>query len=143
MLNHRILAWVCQVHNSQYFCKKVQIRYQKCVCGWAIWLGRIGTRLRLRSSRHAGGSQPKSTRREVTHRHRQPSSCKPLLGYSAETAGMVLSLGALVMFVVMPIVGQMVARTQARYLIAFGWFATAVSMFLSAKTMSLTMSFAS
>jgi DHA2 family multidrug resistance protein len=56
---------------------------------------------------------------------------------------MALSLGAPVMFVVMPIVGQMVARTQARYLIAFGWFATAASMFLSAKTMSLTMSFAS
>src|SRR5713101_5422451 len=33
----------------------LQIRYQKCVYGWAIWLGRIGTRLRHRSSRHAGG----------------------------------------------------------------------------------------
>jgi MFS transporter, DHA2 family, multidrug resistance protein len=62
-----------------------------------------------------------------------PQYLQTLMGYSAETVGMTLSVGALVMFLVMPIVGQLTSRVQARCLIAFGWSAAAASMFFQPR----------
>ncbi|HEY3740306.1 MAG TPA: DHA2 family efflux MFS transporter permease subunit [Bryobacteraceae bacterium] len=72
-----------------------------------------------------------------------PQYLQLLMGYSAESAGVVLSLGAVAMFFVMPIVGQLSSRIQARYLIAFGWIGVAASMYLSVHMMNTGMSFSS
>jgi DHA2 family multidrug resistance protein len=49
-----------------------------------------------------------------------PVLLQQLLGYTATLAGMVLSPGGILTLVMMPIVGSLVARVQARYLIMVG-----------------------
>src|SRR5258708_9962753 len=56
---------------------------------------------------------------------------------------MVLSAGALVVLVVLPMVGKLTTRFQARYLLAFGWISLAASMYISSKQIDLLMSFRS
>jgi MFS transporter, DHA2 family, multidrug resistance protein len=72
-----------------------------------------------------------------------PQLLQTLMGYTAQKAGMVLSAGALVVLVVLPMVGRLTTRFQARYLIAFGWITLAVSMYISCKQVDLLMSFRS
>src|SRR5580704_1477692 len=48
-----------------------------------------------------------------------PQMMQTLLGYSAKDAGMVLSPGGFVIMAMMPIVGFLVSRVDARWLIAF------------------------
>src|ERR1700726_1277087 len=72
-----------------------------------------------------------------------PQLLQTLMGYTAQKAGMVLSAGALVVLVVLPMVGKLTARFQARHLIAFGWITLAVSMYVSCKQIDLLMSFSS
>src|SRR6202021_1058771 len=72
-----------------------------------------------------------------------PQLLQTLLGYTAQKAGMVLSAGALVVLVVLPMVGKLTSRFQARHLIAFGWITLAVSMYVSCKQIDLLMSFSS
>jgi|HubBroStandDraft_6_1064221.scaffolds.fasta_scaffold16677_2 DHA2 family multidrug resistance protein len=72
-----------------------------------------------------------------------PQLLQTLMGYTAQKAGMVLSAGALVVLVVLPMVGKLTTRFQARYLIAFGWITLAVSMYASCKQIDLLMSFRS
>ena len=72
-----------------------------------------------------------------------PQLLQTLMGYSAQKAGMVLSAGALVVLVVLPLVGKLTTRFQARYLIAFGWITLATSMYASSKQIDLLMSFRS
>jgi MFS transporter, DHA2 family, multidrug resistance protein len=72
-----------------------------------------------------------------------PQLLQTLMGYTAQKAGMVLSAGALVVLVVLPLVGQLAARFQARYLLAFGWISLAVAMYASSKQIDLLMSFSS
>src|SRR5262249_2991222 len=47
-----------------------------------------------------------------------PQFLQTLLGYTAELAGLVLSGGAVVLLVALPVVGQLTTRIQARYIIA-------------------------
>jgi DHA2 family multidrug resistance protein len=72
-----------------------------------------------------------------------PQLLQTLMGYTAQKAGMVISGGALVVLVVLPIVGKLTSRFQARHLIAFGWITLAVSMYVSCKQIDLLMSFSS
>jgi DHA2 family multidrug resistance protein len=72
-----------------------------------------------------------------------PQLLQTLMGYTAQKAGMVLSAGALVVLVVLPMVGQLTTRFQARYIIAFGWIALAISMYISCRQIDLLMSFRS
>jgi DHA2 family multidrug resistance protein len=72
-----------------------------------------------------------------------PQLLQTLMGYTAQKAGMVLSAGALVVLVVLPMVGKLTTKFQARYLIAFGWITLAVSMYVSSKQIDLLMSFRS
>jgi DHA2 family multidrug resistance protein len=72
-----------------------------------------------------------------------PQYLQSLMGYSAESAGVVLSLGAVAMFFIMPIAGQLSSRIQARYLIAFGWIGVASSMYFSMTVLNMGMSFES
>src|ERR1700731_179894 len=72
-----------------------------------------------------------------------PQLLQTLMGYPAQKAGMVLSAGALVVLVVLPMVGKLTSRFQARHIIAFGWVGLALSMYISSKQVDLLMSFRS
>jgi MFS transporter, DHA2 family, multidrug resistance protein len=72
-----------------------------------------------------------------------PQFLQTLMGYTAQTAGMVLSVGALLLLVVMPIVGRLVTVVQTRYLVAFGWMLLAATMYLSTQQLDLAVSFES
>src|SRR6266436_470190 len=72
-----------------------------------------------------------------------PQLLQTLMGYTAQKAGNVLSAGALVVLVVLPMVGKLTTRFQARHIIAFGWIGLAVSMYISSKQVDLLMSFRS
>jgi DHA2 family multidrug resistance protein len=58
-----------------------------------------------------------------------PLFLQTMLGYTAELAGKVLSPGGLVVLVLLPIVGRLLGKVQARWLIAFGFLSTALAMF--------------
>jgi len=69
-----------------------------------------------------------------------PQFLQTLLGYTAQKAGMVMSVAALVLLMELPMVGQLTTRIAARYLIAFGWLALTFTMYLSTKRMDLEIS---
>ncbi len=70
-----------------------------------------------------------------------PQFLQSLLGYTAESAGMVLSAAAVILLIELPLVGQLTSKIQARYLMAFGWAALTIAMFFSTRRMDLQMSF--
>lgn len=72
-----------------------------------------------------------------------PQFLQNLLGYTAESAGMVLSAAAVLLLIELPLVGQLAGKIQARYLIAFGWATLTIAMFFSTRRMDLEMSFPS
>jgi DHA2 family multidrug resistance protein len=72
-----------------------------------------------------------------------PQFLQTLLGYTAELAGLVLSGGAIVILLAMPIVGQLTTKVQARYIIAFGWLCLAIAMYYSTRRIDLLISFRS
>lgn len=72
-----------------------------------------------------------------------PQFLQNLLGYTAESAGMVLSAAAVLLLIELPLVGQLTAQIQARYLMAFGWAALTVAMFFSTRRVDLEISFSS
>ncbi|MBF0463307.1 MAG: DHA2 family efflux MFS transporter permease subunit [Magnetococcales bacterium] len=61
-----------------------------------------------------------------------PMLLQSRFGYDATLAGMVLSPGGLAVIVLMPIVGKLVNKVQARYLIAFGMTLTGLGMAITA-----------
>ena len=72
-----------------------------------------------------------------------PQFLQSLLGYTAQSAGMVLSAAAIILLIELPLVGQLAGRIQARYLIAFGWAVLTIAMFFSTRRIDLKISFAS
>src|SRR6202035_344931 len=72
-----------------------------------------------------------------------PQFLQTLLGYTARSAGMVLSAAAVILLIELPLVGQLTSRIQARYLMAFGWAALTAAMFFSTRRIDLEISFAS
>jgi DHA2 family multidrug resistance protein len=72
-----------------------------------------------------------------------PQFLQSLMGYTAESAGMVLSAAAMLLLIELPLVGQLTSRIQARYLMAFGWATLTAAMFLSTHRIDLQISFAS
>ena len=70
-----------------------------------------------------------------------PQLLQTLMGYTAESAGLVLSASGVVLLIAMPVVGQLSTRVPAKYLIAFGWIAIAIAMFYSTKLIDLDISF--
>jgi DHA2 family multidrug resistance protein len=72
-----------------------------------------------------------------------PQFLQSLLGYTAESAGMVLSLAAVLLLIELPLVGQLTGKFQARYLMAFGWGTLTIAMFFSTHRLDLEVSFAS
>lgn len=72
-----------------------------------------------------------------------PQFLQTLLGYTAQSAGLVLSGGAVILLLALPIVGQLTTRFQVRYIIAFGWLCLAIAMFYSTTRIDLLISFRS
>ena len=70
-----------------------------------------------------------------------PQFLQTLMGYTAEAAGMVLSGAAILLVFLLPVVGRLAARFQARHLLAFGWITLAMAMYLTCKRMDLLISF--
>jgi MFS transporter, DHA2 family, multidrug resistance protein len=70
-----------------------------------------------------------------------PQFLQTVLGYTSQLAGLVLSLGAILLLIEMPIVGELTSKVQARYLIAFGWLAMALAMFYTITHFGLFMDF--
>jgi len=58
-----------------------------------------------------------------------PLFVQTLLGYTAEQAGMVLSPGGFAVMLMMPVVGALSGRVDARLLITAGLIGTAIAMF--------------
>jgi len=72
-----------------------------------------------------------------------PLFLQTLMGYTAESAGLVLSGGGLLLLILMPIVGVLSSKVQAKYLVAFGWLTLAIGMWISTQQLDLQISFAS
>jgi DHA2 family multidrug resistance protein len=72
-----------------------------------------------------------------------PLYLQTLMGYTAESAGLVLSGGGLLLLFLMPVVGVLSSKVQARYLVAFGWLTLSVGMFISTRELDLQISFRS
>jgi MFS transporter, DHA2 family, multidrug resistance protein len=72
-----------------------------------------------------------------------PQFLQTLMGYTAESAGVVLSASAVLLLIELPLVGKLIGRFQSRYLIAFGWLALALGMYISTQRIDLLISFSS
>ncbi|MGA9883258.1 MAG: DHA2 family efflux MFS transporter permease subunit [Candidatus Acidiferrales bacterium] len=72
-----------------------------------------------------------------------PLFLQTLMGYTAESAGLVLSGGGLLLLFLMPVVGVLSSKVQAKYLVAFGWLTLAVGMWASTRQLDLQISFVS
>ena len=58
-----------------------------------------------------------------------PLYVQSLMGYTAVQAGLMLSPGGLVIMLLMPLVGQLTGRLDARWLVGFGFLILALAMF--------------
>ncbi len=72
-----------------------------------------------------------------------PQFLQSLMGYTAESAGIVLSAAAIILLIELPLVGRLTAKIQARYLMAFGWGMLTLAMFFSTRRLDLDISFSS
>jgi DHA2 family multidrug resistance protein len=70
-----------------------------------------------------------------------PQFLQTLMGYTAESAGLVLSGGGLLLLFLMPIAGTLASKVQARYIIAFGWLALSLGMYYTTQHLDLEISF--
>lgn len=70
-----------------------------------------------------------------------PLFLQTVLGYTSENAGLVLSGGGLLLLALMPVVGILSGKVQARYLIAFGWLTLSIAMLYSTQQLDLEISF--
>jgi DHA2 family multidrug resistance protein len=72
-----------------------------------------------------------------------PQFLQTVLGYTAENAGLVLSGGGAVVLALMPIVGMLAGQYPAKYIIAAGWLALAIGMYVSTVRLDTLISFQS
>ncbi len=70
-----------------------------------------------------------------------PQFMQGCMGYDAELAGMTLAPGAIVMIVLMPLVGKLVTRVQARWLAVVGSLASAYAIHFVAMNIDLQIDF--
>jgi DHA2 family multidrug resistance protein len=57
-----------------------------------------------------------------------PQYLQVVMGYTAEQSGMVLSPGGLLVIAMLPLVGRLLGQLDGRWLIAFGFFASAAAL---------------
>ncbi len=72
-----------------------------------------------------------------------PQFLQTLMGYTATSAGLVLSGAGVVLLFEMPIVGQLTTKLPTKYIMAFGWLCLALGMYYSTKRIDLLISFKS
>src|SRR5579862_8803589 len=72
-----------------------------------------------------------------------PQFLQTLMGYTAQSAGLVLSGAGMVILFEMPIVGQLTTKIPAKYIMAFGWLSLGWGMYYSTIRMDLDISFQS
>src|SRR5215469_3423147 len=72
-----------------------------------------------------------------------PQFLETIIGYTAQDAGLVLSVAALVLLFMLAFVGKLTTVFQARHLIAFGWAGLAIGMYVSCRWVNLQVSFES
>ena len=70
-----------------------------------------------------------------------PQYVQVWMGWSAQDAGMALSPGGLTVICLLPLVGRLVSRVDARYLIAFGFTALSVALYHMSRTIYPGMDF--
>src|ERR1700691_1644621 len=70
-----------------------------------------------------------------------PLFLQSLMGYTAESAGLVLSGGGVLLLILMPVVGFLSSKVQSRYLVAFGWLTLCIGMYYSTQQLDLQISF--
>ncbi len=70
-----------------------------------------------------------------------PQFLQTLMGYTAQSAGLVLSGASMIILVEMPIVGQLTTKIPAKYIMAFGWLCLAYGMWFSTRGLDLEISF--
>jgi DHA2 family multidrug resistance protein len=70
-----------------------------------------------------------------------PQFLQTLMGYTAESAGLVLSAAGVVLLFEMPIVGQLTTKIPAKYIMASGWMCLAIGMYVSTRQLDLLISF--
>jgi DHA2 family multidrug resistance protein len=70
-----------------------------------------------------------------------PQFLQSLAGYSAQQAGMVVSVGAISLFITMPLVAALTTKVPVKFLIALGWLFSAGGLYLSTRLLSLGVSF--
>jgi MFS transporter, DHA2 family, multidrug resistance protein len=70
-----------------------------------------------------------------------PQFLQTFMGYTAQAAGMVISVAAIVLIFFLPFVGRLAGHFQARHILAFGWITLAVAMYFSCKHIDLLISF--
>jgi DHA2 family multidrug resistance protein len=72
-----------------------------------------------------------------------PQFLQANMGYTAESAGKVLSAAGFVLLGALPFIGMLAGRFQGRYLIATGWLLLTISMYISTQRLDLLISFSS
>jgi MFS transporter, DHA2 family, multidrug resistance protein len=70
-----------------------------------------------------------------------PQFTQIMMGYTAQQAGMALSPGGLTVMFLMPLVGTLIGKVDARRMLAFGFTMLSLSLFYMAHTMSTGMDF--
>ena len=64
-----------------------------------------------------------------------PQFTQTMMGYSAQDAGMALSPGGFTVMLLMPLVGMLISRVDARKMLAFGFAALSLSLFYMSHTL--------
>jgi DHA2 family multidrug resistance protein len=72
-----------------------------------------------------------------------PQFLQTLMGYTAQSAGLVLSASGVLLLIEMPVVGQLTTKLPAKYIVGIGWLALAVAMYYSTVRLDLLISFRS
>ena len=67
-----------------------------------------------------------------------PQMVQTLFGYNATNAGMVLSPGGFALILIMPIIGKLVGKVDARKLVLFGFTVDAVALYLMGEMAPVT-----
>jgi DHA2 family multidrug resistance protein len=70
-----------------------------------------------------------------------PQFTQTMMGYSAQDAGMALSPGGFTVMLLMPLVGNMIGRVDARKMVAFGFAVISLSLFHMAHVLQTGLDF--
>ncbi len=70
-----------------------------------------------------------------------PQFLQTLMGYTAQSSGLVVSIGAVFVMFTLPVAGVLTSKVPAKYIMLFGWLASAVGLYFSARMISLDIDF--